>query len=217
MKIFFMLFMIFSTSAWSAPILDTSYANGNLIIFPDHQDSNQFYYLPYQVEIAEKEGIQDMFWREYGVGNCGRVGRMRGECEYRGELNTVLAMKFKEDLLAQNLKDLRRTKPKARLGPVPMQTTSVQFDTFEPSWIQSYHCGEVSGQMGDFIPCKIIFNSNGIQFFKEDAAAGQAMNFSMNYSLRGVVSGLPSAKYKAVELPFSILVTLRVNDLSKLD
>ncbi|HXH31898.1 MAG TPA: hypothetical protein VNJ01_13900 [Bacteriovoracaceae bacterium] len=209
MKLFILLLLTIA-EAYAVPVLNRNMAaDGTVVtIWPDHLDSNHFYFAPNLMRIAnDGRGTPKFHLTQYALGNCGRIGRRLGKCHEKAMLTSLLIADFEKEQLREAQAGIKKIRPQARFSAIPFLASKVEFDTSLKEFIDDHNCSPKAGQAADEVPCSMTLNSQGIYVLVPFLNAGSVLPFKFIYKIAGVIEG-PDGKFQNQVLDYGLTVNL---------
>jgi hypothetical protein len=210
MKTLLLAGLIFSSGLYAAPIVNKNIATkgSKVTIWPDHLDSNQFYYAPKSLKLAKDENGKVMFNAfEYKMPGCGLLKQCR--LMY---MNSFFEVDFAEKDLNDQIAAIMQSQPKAKFSPIAYMESVVIFSNLLKPFIADHNCASRGGQAMDLVPCGLILNKKGIEKIAMMLSEGLPVTFNFNYTISGVVEG-ENPRYRNEERIYSVGVNMGGEDL----
>ena len=198
-----------ASTAHAVPVLNQNMAadGTNIVIWPDHENPDHFYYAPSIVHLAKRASEVKFHLMKYRTG-CTVVGI---GCRTKAMINALLVADYHSDL-EKAQQGIRRLRPQARFSTIPMFDGKVKFPPTVKAFIDQHDCSPNSGQPVDEIPCSLTLNKRGIRNLVPFLAEGKVMAFQFTYRIEGVNS-YPGTGFRVASTPYGVAVALGGEEL----
>ena len=201
MKYAILLAVLFSSSAFSAPVLNRSAPAGEgIMVYVDHIDPNLYYVSPQTIGVQKSEEGRPIFsYIEYRNG-----GRLSSK---QAVMQMLLMPEFNTAKINAAQERIRAINPSANFATLPFVRSSIAFTPEMQKLVVSGSCAHGAGDVGQSVACTISLTDRGRMVMGKLLKSGKELTVHFSYHVEGMLQGADGS-YSSAQNPVSIAGTI---------